>query len=147
MLVPGNRIGARVSPVLPTKCSCWGSGSGCRSLPHCTQHSCFSAPVMPAHPSVLTCSGGNNPHTIPTAAVSGAFSVQVPLSGRSQDDATVGYFFQRQAGEQLSGYSSKHRWPTGDSIHVDHSEVFPNVQPEPLLLQFKPIASCLIIRG
>ncbi|XP_074919743.1 pumilio homolog 2 isoform X3 [Chelonoidis abingdonii] len=66
-------------------------------------------------------SGGNNPHTIPTAAVSGAFSVQVPLSGRSQDDATVGYFFQRQAGEQLSGYSSKHRWPTGDSIHVDHS--------------------------
>ncbi|XP_039385526.1 pumilio homolog 2 isoform X9 [Mauremys reevesii] len=66
-------------------------------------------------------SGGNNPHTIPTAAVSGAFNVQVPLSGRSQDDATVGYFFQRQAGEQLSGYSSKHRWPTGDSIHVDHS--------------------------
>ncbi|XP_050806614.1 pumilio homolog 2 isoform X7 [Gopherus flavomarginatus] len=66
-------------------------------------------------------SGGNNPHTIPTAAVSGAFSVQIPLSGRSQDDATVGYFFQRQAGEQLSGYSSKHRWPTGDSIHVDHS--------------------------
>ncbi|KAM9155005.1 pumilio homolog 2 isoform 9-T9 [Pangshura tecta] len=66
-------------------------------------------------------SGGNNPHTIPTAAVSGAFNVQVPLSGRSQDDATVGYFFQRQAGEELSGYSSKHRWPTGDSIHVDHS--------------------------
>ncbi|XP_053877677.1 pumilio homolog 2 isoform X3 [Malaclemys terrapin pileata] len=66
-------------------------------------------------------SGGNNPHTIPTAAVSGAFNVQVPLSGRSQDDATVGYFFQRQAGEQLNGYSSKHRWPTGDSIHVDHS--------------------------
>nr|XP_025034505.1 pumilio homolog 2 isoform X4 [Pelodiscus sinensis] len=66
-------------------------------------------------------SGGNNPHTIPAAAVSGASNVQVSLSGRSQDDATVGYFFQRQAGEQLSGYSSKHRWPTGDSIHVDHS--------------------------
>ncbi|KAM7173571.1 pumilio homolog 2 isoform 4-T4 [Macrochelys suwanniensis] len=66
-------------------------------------------------------SGGNNPHAIPTAAVSGASNVQVPLSGRSQDDATVGYFFQRQAGEQLSGYSSKHRWPTGDSVHVDHS--------------------------
>ncbi|XP_067150442.1 pumilio homolog 2 isoform X10 [Apteryx mantelli] len=66
-------------------------------------------------------SGGNNPHTIPATAVSGASNVQVPLSGRSQDDATVGYFFQRQAGEQLSGYSSKHRWPTGDSIHVDHS--------------------------
>ena len=50
---------------------------------------------------------------------SGASDVQVPLSGRSQDDATVGYFFQRQAGGQLSGYSSKRCWPTGDSIHID----------------------------
>ncbi|XP_029451832.1 pumilio homolog 2 isoform X2 [Rhinatrema bivittatum] len=66
-------------------------------------------------------SGGNNPHAIPAAAVSGASSAQGPLSGRSQDDATVGYFFQRQAGEQLSGYSSKHRWPTGDSVHIEHS--------------------------
>nr|XP_061843350.1 pumilio homolog 2-like isoform X2 [Nerophis lumbriciformis] len=40
---------------------------------------------------------------------------QPPLSGRSQDDATVGYFFQRQPGEQLGGCTpSKHRWPTGD---------------------------------
>ncbi|XP_067879532.1 pumilio homolog 2 isoform X3 [Heterodontus francisci] len=46
--------------------------------------------------------------------------VQPPLSGRSQDDATVGYFFQRQPGEQLGGYSSKHRWPTGDGVHVEH---------------------------
>uniref|UniRef100_A0A8C7LJ66 PUM-HD domain-containing protein n=1 Tax=Oncorhynchus mykiss TaxID=8022 RepID=A0A8C7LJ66_ONCMY len=45
---------------------------------------------------------------------------QPPLSGRSQDDATVGYFFQRQPGEQLGGCtSSKHRWPTGDGNHVD----------------------------
>ncbi|XP_019376342.1 PREDICTED: pumilio homolog 2 isoform X4 [Gavialis gangeticus] len=66
-------------------------------------------------------SGGNNPHTIPAAAESGASSVQVPLSGRSQDDATVGYFFQRQAGQQLRGFFIKHHWPTGDSIHVDHS--------------------------
>ncbi|XP_034965905.1 pumilio homolog 2 isoform X16 [Zootoca vivipara] len=66
-------------------------------------------------------SGGTNPHSIPTSAVSGASSVQVPFSGWSQDDATVGYVFQRQAGEQLSGYFSKHRRPTGDSIHVDHS--------------------------
>ncbi|XP_072305812.1 uncharacterized protein [Eucyclogobius newberryi] len=45
---------------------------------------------------------------------------QPPLSGRSQDDATVGYFFQRQAGEQLGGcVPSKHRWPTGDANHVD----------------------------
>uniref|UniRef100_A0AAR2JED1 PUM-HD domain-containing protein n=1 Tax=Pygocentrus nattereri TaxID=42514 RepID=A0AAR2JED1_PYGNA len=45
---------------------------------------------------------------------------QPPLSGRSQDDATVGYFFQRQPGEQLGGCGpSKHRWPTGDGSHVD----------------------------
>uniref|UniRef100_A0A4W6F3A9 Pumilio RNA binding family member 2 n=1 Tax=Lates calcarifer TaxID=8187 RepID=A0A4W6F3A9_LATCA len=45
---------------------------------------------------------------------------QPPLSGRSQDDATVGYFFQRQPGEQLGGCApSKHRWPTGDANHVD----------------------------
>lgn len=45
---------------------------------------------------------------------------QPPLSGRSQDDATVGYFFQRQPGEQLGGCAtSKHRWPTGDGNHVD----------------------------
>ncbi|XP_059369250.1 pumilio homolog 2-like isoform X6 [Carassius carassius] len=45
---------------------------------------------------------------------------QPPLSGRSQDDATVGYFFQRQPGEQLGDCTaSKHRWPTGDGNHVD----------------------------
>ncbi|XP_014853007.1 PREDICTED: pumilio homolog 2 isoform X6 [Poecilia mexicana] len=45
---------------------------------------------------------------------------QPPLSGRSQDDATVGYFFQRQHGEQLVGCTpNKHRWPTGDANHVD----------------------------
>lgn len=45
---------------------------------------------------------------------------QPPLSGRSQDDATVGYFFQRQPGEQLGACTpSKHRWPTGDANHVD----------------------------
>lgn len=47
------------------------------------------------------------------------------LSGRSQDDATVGYFFQRQPGEQLSGCTpSKHRWPTGDANHVDQVKKF-----------------------
>lgn len=34
-------------------------------------------------------------------------------AGRSQDDAMVDYFFQRQHGEQ----PGKHRWPTGDNIH------------------------------
>ncbi|KAK1170331.1 hypothetical protein AOXY_G7153 [Acipenser oxyrinchus oxyrinchus] len=62
--------------------------------------------------------GGSNPHVLQTA-VTGAPGAQPPLSGRSQDDAAVGYFFQRQAGEQLGSYSSKHRWPTGDNIHID----------------------------
>lgn len=51
---------------------------------------------------------------------------QPPLSGRSQDDATVGYFFQRQPGEQLGGCTpSKHRWPTGDANHVDQVIGYP----------------------
>uniref|UniRef100_A0A8C8F871 PUM-HD domain-containing protein n=1 Tax=Oncorhynchus tshawytscha TaxID=74940 RepID=A0A8C8F871_ONCTS len=50
---------------------------------------------------------------------------QPPLSGRSQDDATVGYFFQRQPGEQLGGCTpSKHRWPTGDGNHIDQVRLF-----------------------
>uniref|UniRef100_A0A8D0AP88 Pumilio homolog 1 n=1 Tax=Sander lucioperca TaxID=283035 RepID=A0A8D0AP88_SANLU len=39
--------------------------------------------------------------------------VGVAGAGRSQDDAMVDYFFQRQHGEQ----PGKHRWPTGDNIH------------------------------
>uniref|UniRef100_A0A3B3QN32 Uncharacterized protein n=1 Tax=Paramormyrops kingsleyae TaxID=1676925 RepID=A0A3B3QN32_9TELE len=54
-----------------------------------------------------------------SATVVGAPGGQPPLSGRSQDDATVGYYFQRQPGDQLAGYTSKHRWPTGDGIHMD----------------------------
>lgn len=67
-------------------------------------------------PSGGTSSGpmGSHPHAI----TPGASNAQVPLSGRSQDDATVGYFFQRQAGEQVNGYTNKHRWPTGDSVEV-----------------------------
>ncbi|XP_018428388.1 PREDICTED: pumilio homolog 2 isoform X2 [Nanorana parkeri] len=67
-------------------------------------------------PTGGTASGpiGINPHAIPP----GASNAQVHLSGRSQDDATVGYFFQRQAGEQVNGYTNKHRWPTGDSVEA-----------------------------
>ncbi|MGH0123705.1 UNVERIFIED_CONTAM: hypothetical protein FKN15_019408 [Acipenser sinensis] len=72
----------------------------------------------PGGPPPQALGGGSNPHVLQTA-VTGAPGAQPPLSGRSQDDAAVGYFFQRQAGEQPGGYSSKHRWPTGDSIHVD----------------------------
>ncbi|XP_043923495.1 pumilio homolog 2 isoform X3 [Protopterus annectens] len=63
-------------------------------------------------------SGIPNPHNLAAAVASGA---QTNLGGRSQDDATVGYFFQRQPGEQLGGYSNKHRWPTGDNVHIDHA--------------------------
>ncbi|XP_069742516.1 pumilio homolog 2-like isoform X3 [Narcine bancroftii] len=54
------------------------------------------------------------------AIASGPPGAQPLISGRSQDDATVGYFFQRQPGEQLGGYSNKHRWPTGDGVHIEH---------------------------
>lgn len=41
-------------------------------------------------------------------------------AGRSQDDAMVDYFFQRQHGEQPGYNNCKHRWPTGDNIHGDN---------------------------
>ncbi|MBN3289930.1 PUM2 protein, partial [Polypterus senegalus] len=63
--------------------------------------------------------GDSSLHLMPPTAMTNVPGMQPALSGRSQDDATVGYFFQRQAGEQLGGYSNKHRWPTGDTIHVD----------------------------
>lgn len=46
-------------------------------------------------------SGGNTPHTILVTVVSGASSVQVPLSGRSP--CRCWNFFQPQAGGQLCG--------------------------------------------
>lgn len=63
-------------------------------------------------------SGGNTPHAIPAAAVSGASGVWVSLGGCSQDDAAIRCFFQRYAGVQPSGYSSRHHWPSGDSTHI-----------------------------
>ncbi|XP_073420585.1 pumilio homolog 1 isoform X5 [Dendrobates tinctorius] len=61
------------------------------------------------------------PHASPVGSSMG-------VAGRSQDDAMVDYFFQRQHGEQLGGggsggggyNNSKHRWPTGDHIHAEH---------------------------
>lgn len=44
-------------------------------------------------------SGGNTPHTIPVTVVSGASSIQVPLSGCSPCHSWN--FFQQQAGGQL----------------------------------------------
>ena len=50
-------------------------------------------------------------------------------AGRSQDDAMVDYFFQRQHGEQ----PGKHRWPTGDNIH--DSQVCINVARKDVVLR------------
>ncbi|XP_010795155.1 pumilio homolog 1 isoform X1 [Notothenia coriiceps] len=50
-------------------------------------------------------------HSINSMAT--AYHKGVAGAGRSQDDAMVDYFFQRQHGEQ----PGKHRWPAGDNIH------------------------------
>lgn len=44
-------------------------------------------------------------------------------AGRSQDDAMVDYFFQRQHGDQPGYNNGKHRWPTGDNIHADNQVI------------------------
>uniref|UniRef100_A0A3Q3JTY8 Uncharacterized protein n=1 Tax=Monopterus albus TaxID=43700 RepID=A0A3Q3JTY8_MONAL len=80
--------------------------------------------TSPSMPVVLS-SGGHAPPTGQTPQATPP-SQQNPLlserhnsppgvagAGRSQDDAMVDYFFQRQHGEQ----PGKHRWPTGDNIH------------------------------
>ncbi|MBN3290392.1 PUM1 protein, partial [Polypterus senegalus] len=85
-------------------------------------------------PVVLTTGSGAPPAgqaPQPSAASqplpAGVHSAQVPGSaggaGRSQDDAMVDYFFQRQHGEQPGGggyNNGKHRWPTGDNIHSEN---------------------------
>ncbi|XP_061110487.1 LOW QUALITY PROTEIN: pumilio homolog 1 [Conger conger] len=84
--------------------------------------------IHPSMPVVLTTgsgapSAGQTPQAAPPSQ---AHSGQVPGgaggAGRSQDDAMVDYFFQRQHGEQPGvGYNNgKHRWPTGDNIHSDN---------------------------
>ncbi|CAH2221788.1 pumilio homolog 1 isoform X1 [Pelobates cultripes] len=73
-------------------------------------------PPPPNHSNLAS-----GPHASPVGSAMG-------VAGRSQDDAMVDYFFQRQHGEQLGtggsgggGYNnSKHRWPTGDNIHAEH---------------------------
>uniref|UniRef100_A0A8D3DLU8 Pumilio homolog 1 n=1 Tax=Scophthalmus maximus TaxID=52904 RepID=A0A8D3DLU8_SCOMX len=55
----------------------------------------------------------NCPEHCNVSASASQCTVGVAGAGRSQDDAMVDYFFQRQHGEQ----PGKHRWPTGDNIH------------------------------
>ncbi|XP_069081011.1 pumilio homolog 1 isoform X5 [Pleurodeles waltl] len=89
----------------------------------------------PNMPVVLSSGSGAQAQQQPApnqALAAGQHSSPVPgsigVAGRSQDDAMVDYFFQRQHGEQLGGggsggggyNNSKHRWPTGDNIHAEH---------------------------
>ncbi|CAB1320689.1 unnamed protein product [Coregonus sp. 'balchen'] len=68
-----------------------------------------STPSMP----VVLSSGGHAPPAGLTPHAPSPSQQGVAGAGRSQDDAMVDYFFQRQHGEQ----PGKHRWPTGDNIH------------------------------
>ncbi|NXD66409.1 PUM1 protein, partial [Eolophus roseicapillus] len=101
--------------------------------PHLKQHTQDTA--NPNMPVVLTSGTGSQAQPQPAAnqaLAAGTHSSPVPgsigVAGRSQDDAMVDYFFQRQHGEQLGGggsggggyNNSKHRWPTGDNIHAEH---------------------------
>uniref|UniRef100_A0A8C3ALI8 Pumilio homolog 1 n=1 Tax=Cyclopterus lumpus TaxID=8103 RepID=A0A8C3ALI8_CYCLU len=62
---------------------------------------------------VVLSSGGHAPPTGQIPQATPPSQQGVAGAGRSQDDAMVDYFFQRQHGEQ----PGKHRWPTGDNIH------------------------------
>ncbi|XP_013375048.1 PREDICTED: pumilio homolog 1 isoform X7 [Chinchilla lanigera] len=101
--------------------------------PHLKHHP--QEPANPNMPVVLTSGTGSQAQPQPAAnqaLAAGTHSSPVPgsigVTGRSQDDAMVDYFFQRQHGEQLGGggsggggyNNSKHRWPTGDNIHAEH---------------------------
>ncbi|XP_050007130.1 pumilio homolog 1 isoform X17 [Alexandromys fortis] len=101
--------------------------------PHLKHHP--QEPANPNMPVVLTSGTGSQTQPQPAAnqaLAAGTHSSPVPgsigVAGRSQDDAMVDYFFQRQHGEQLGGggsggggyNTSKHRWPTGDNIHAEH---------------------------
>uniref|UniRef100_A0ABI7YR60 Pumilio homolog 1 n=1 Tax=Felis catus TaxID=9685 RepID=A0ABI7YR60_FELCA len=101
--------------------------------PHLKHHPQEAA--NPNMPVVLTSGTGSQAQPQPAAnqaLAAGTHSSPVPgsigVAGRSQDDAMVDYFFQRQHGEQLGGggsggggyNNSKHRWPTGDNIHAEH---------------------------
>uniref|UniRef100_A0AAR2LAJ5 Pumilio homolog 1 n=1 Tax=Pygocentrus nattereri TaxID=42514 RepID=A0AAR2LAJ5_PYGNA len=70
---------------------------------------------LPSMPVVLSAAGhASQPGPAPQAPP------PAQGAGRSQDDAMVDYFFQRQHGEQPGYNNGKHRWPTGDNIHADN---------------------------
>ncbi|ELW48649.1 40S ribosomal protein SA, partial [Tupaia chinensis] len=124
--------GMSVACVLKRKAVLWQDSFS----PHLKHHP--QEPANPNMPVVLTSGTGSQAQPQPAAnqaLAAGTHSSPVPgsigVAGRSQDDAMVDYFFQRQHGEQLGGggsggggyNNSKHRWPTGDNIHAEHQEV------------------------
>ncbi|XP_024652588.1 pumilio homolog 1 isoform X15 [Macaca nemestrina] len=121
--------GMSVACVLKRKAVLWQDSFS----PHLKHHP--QEPANPNMPVVLTSGTGSQAQPQPAAnqaLAAGTHSSPVPgsigVAGRSQDDAMVDYFFQRQHGEQLGGggsggggyNNSKHRWPTGDNIHAEH---------------------------
>ncbi|XP_044891378.1 pumilio homolog 1 isoform X18 [Felis catus] len=121
--------GMSVACVLKRKAVLWQDSFS----PHLKHHPQEAA--NPNMPVVLTSGTGSQAQPQPAAnqaLAAGTHSSPVPgsigVAGRSQDDAMVDYFFQRQHGEQLGGggsggggyNNSKHRWPTGDNIHAEH---------------------------
>lgn len=128
--VPAAGVGGMsVACVLKRKAVLWQDSFS----PHLKQHAQDTA--NPTMPVVLTSGTGSQAQPQPAAnqaLAAGTHSSPVPgsigVAGRSQDDAMVDYFFQRQHGEQLGGggsggggyNNSKHRWPTGDNIHAEH---------------------------
>lgn len=101
--------------VLKRKAVVWDSFSlHCRTPPP-------SDSPLPSMPVVLSAAG---PAPQPPPPSQGA--------GRSQDDAMVDYFFQRQHGEQPGYGSGKQRWPTGDSIHGDSQVSGKSLPPQSL---------------
>ncbi|XP_058534035.1 pumilio homolog 1 isoform X9 [Ochotona princeps] len=118
-----------VACVLKRKAVLWQDSFSPHLKPHPQE------PANPNMPVVLTSGTGSQAQPQPAAnqaLAAGTHSSPVPgsigVAGRSQDDAMVDYFFQRQHGEQLGGggsggggyNNSKHRWPTGDNIHAEH---------------------------
>ncbi|XP_023993835.1 pumilio homolog 1-like [Salvelinus sp. IW2-2015] len=80
-----------------------------------------STPSMP----VVLSSGGHAPPAGQTPHAPPPSQQGVAGTGRSQDDAMVNYFFQRQHGEQ----PGKHRWPAGENIHDSQGRSMDEAEP------------------
>lgn len=89
---------------------------------------------LPSMPVVLSAAG----HT-PQPGPSPQAPPPTQGAGRSQDDAMVDYFFQRQHGDQPGYNNCKHRWPTGDNIHADNQVLVSDQKNTFYLFVFLPV--------